>query len=202
MPVKSLKLVISAFFSCLMLASFSGAAKADTATFAGGCFWCMEAEFSHKDGVTDVVSGFAGEGDTAPSYDDVGTGKTGFKEAVHVTYNPTVVTYQQLLDIFWSNVDPFDDKGQFCDKGTQYQAAIYYATPEEKKLAEDSLKAVEGKFKKKVATQILPHAKFYPAEDYHQDFYEKNKDHYQRYKKGCRRDQTLEDIWGEDDSEE
>ncbi len=177
-------------------------ARADMAVFAGGCFWCMEAEFSHKEGVTDVVSGFAGEGAKAPTYDEVGTGRTGFKEAVSVTYDPAVVTYQQLLDIFWSNVDPFDDKGQFCDKGTQYQAAIYYASPEEKKLAEESLMKVEEKFKQRVATQILPQANFHAAEDYHQDFYEKNKAHYERYKKGCRREQTLEDIWGEDDAED
>lgn len=177
-------------------------AHADTAVFAGGCFWCMEAEFSHKEGVTDVTSGFAGKGDVAPTYEQVGTGETGFKEAIKVEYDPKIVTYNQLLDIFWSNVDPFDDKGQFCDKGTQYQAAIFYTTPEEQKLADESLKTVETKFKKKVATQILPHANFYPAEDYHQDFYEKNKAYYERYKKGCGRMQTLEDIWGEDNGGE
>ena len=162
----------------------------------------MEAEFSHQDGVTDVVSGFAGEGDIAPTYDQVGTGETGFKEAIKVTYDPKIVTYTQLLDIFWSNVDPFDDKGQFCDKGTQYQAAVYFDTPEEKQRAQASLLSVQEKFKKDVATQILPHANFYPAEDYHQDFYEKNKAHYERYKRGCGRVETLEDIWGEDDSED
>jgi peptide-methionine (S)-S-oxide reductase len=191
-----------ALLSSLMLVCFSGAARADTAVFAGGCFWCMEAEFSHKEGVTDVVSGFAGEGTEAPSYNDVGTGETGFKEAVKVTYDPKIVTYAQLLDIFWSNVDPFDAQGQFCDKGTQYQAAIYFSTKEEDVLARSSLKKVEEKFKKEVATQILPNANFYAAEDYHQDFYEKNKEHYERYKKGCRRVQTLEDIWGEDDKEQ
>ena len=191
-----------ALASALMLVSFSGAAKADEAVFAGGCFWCMEAEFSHKEGVTDVVSGFAGEGKEAPSYHEVATGETGFKEAVKVTYDPKIVTYEQLLDIFWSNVDPFDAQGQFCDKGAQYQAAVYYMTPEEKAQAEASQKKVEEKFKKTVATQILPAANFFPAEDYHQDFYEKNKDHYERYKKGCRRTETLEDIWGEDDAGE
>lgn len=172
------------------------------AVFAGGCFWCMEAEFSHKGGVTDVVSGYAGESGTAPTYKQVGNGDTGFKEAVKVTYDPAVVSYQQLLDIFWSNVDPFDDKGQFCDKGMQYQAAIYYSSDEEKTLAENAQKSVEKKFKKTVATQILPLTHFHPAEDYHQDFYEKNKEYYEKYKKGCERDQTLEDIWGEDDAGE
>lgn len=185
-----------------MLVCFSGAARADEAVFAGGCFWCMEAEFSHKDGVTDVVSGFAGEGAKAPTYHEVGTGETGFKEAVKVTYDPKIVTYQQLLDIFWSNVDPFDAQGQFCDKGAQYQAAIYYNKSEEKALADASLKKVEEKFKKDVATQILPGANFFAAEDYHQDFYEKNKEHYERYKKGCRRVETLEDIWQDEDKEE
>lgn len=197
-----------AYVTAFLLMSFSGAHAESTvgpraeAVFAGGCFWCMEAEFSHKDGVIDVVSGFAGEGKEAPSYHEVGTGETGFKEAVKVTYNPLQVTYAQLLDIFWSNVDPFDAQGQFCDKGAQYQAAIFYGAPEEKTLADASLKKVQEKFKKDVATQILPQQNFFPAEDYHQDFYEKNKEHYERYKKGCRRVQTLEDIWGEDDKEQ
>lgn len=167
------------------------------AVFAGGCFWCMEAEFSHKDGVTDVVSGYAGDDAAAPTYKEVSSGETGFKEAVKVTYDPALVSYQQLLDIFWSNVDPFDEKGQFCDKGAQYQAAIYYSTDEEKSLAEGSQRAVEEKFKQAVATQILPLTHFHPADDYHQDFYAKNKEYYERYKNGCRRDETLEDIWGE-----
>ena len=174
-----------------------------TAIVAGGGFWCMESEFSHKEGIVDVISGFAGNGeDGPPTYDEVATGLTGFKEAISVTYDPSVVTYQQLLDIFWSNVDPFDDKGQFCDKGAQYQAAIFYSAPEERAMAEASLKTVEEKFKKKIATQILPQVSFFEAEDYHQDYAEKNKEYYERYKKGCGRTQTLEDIWGEDDSEE
>lgn len=199
MKSKALKVTLGAL---IVSAGLPVMARADTAVFAGGCFWCMEAEFSHKEGITDVTSGFAGKGDVAPTYEQVGTGETGFKEAIKVEYDPKIVTYPQLLDIFWSNVDPFDDNGQFCDKGTQYQAAIFYSTPEEKTLADESLKTVESKFKKKVATQILPHANFYPAEDYHQDFYEKNKEYYQRYKKGCGRAQTLEDIWGEDNGGE
>lgn len=168
------------------------------AVFAGGCFWCMEAEFSHKSGVADVVSGYAGEAEAAPTYKQVSSGKTEFKEAVKVTYDPAVVSYQQLLDIFWSNVDPFDDRGQFCDKGAQYQAAIYYSSDDEKTLATKSHQSVEKKFNKAVATQILPLRYFHPAEEYHQDFYEKNKEHYEKYKKGCERDKTLEEIWGEE----
>ena len=199
---KLLLLLLSMTFLPQMAAAQPVPVSTDAvAIFAGGCFWCMESEFQDLKGVSDVTSGYAGEGEK-PTYEQVSRGDTGFKEAVAITYNPSVVTYKQLLDIFWSNVDPFDDKGQFCDKGTQYQAAIYFATKKEDILARSSLLRVEEKFKKKVATQILPMPNFFPAEDYHQDFYEKNKDHYERYKKGCRREQTLEDIWGEDDAEE
>lgn len=166
-----------------------------TAIFAGGCFWCMESEFEHKKGVSDVTSGYAGEGEK-PTYEQVGTGETGFKEAVQVTYDPAVVSYQQLLDIFWSNVDPFDDKGQFCDKGAQYQAAIFTSTTGEKALAEKSLKDIEKKFGKKVATQILTTANFYEAEDYHQDFAANNAIRYKLYRQGCGRDNKLKDVWG------
>ncbi len=175
----------------------------DTAIFAGGCFWCMESEFQDLKGVQDVISGYAGgpERDVPPTYEEVSGGDSGFKEAILVRYNPEHVTYQQLLDIFWSNVDPYDDKGQFCDKGSQYIAAIFYGTDEEEGLARASLKKVEDKFKQKVATQILPKTTFYPAEDHHQDFYKKNETRYKLYKNGCGRAQTLEKIWGDKPSE-
>lgn len=164
-----------------------------TAIFAGGCFWCMESEFESLKGVSDVTSGYAGEGER-PTYEQVGTGETGFKEAISVTYDPKVVSYQRLLDIFWSNVDPFDDKGQFCDKGSQYLAAIFVSTPDEKKLAEASLKKVEAKFGKKVATQILPAADFYEAEDHHQDYASNNALRYKLYRQGCGRDDRLKQL--------
>ncbi len=183
-----------------MAASAPQSASPKFAVFAGGCFWCMESEFSHQKGVSDVTSGYAGSDENAkqPTYEEVGTGKTGFKEAISVTYDPAVITYVQLLDIFWSNVDPFDNQGQFCDKGTQYQAAIFVSSPEERKLAEESLATVETKFSRKVATQILQQMTFYAAEDYHQDYYEKNKERYEQYKQGCGRDNKLEGIWGDD----
>jgi peptide-methionine (S)-S-oxide reductase len=166
-----------------------------TAIFAGGCFWCMESEYEDLKGVSDVVSGYAGpKRDTPPTYEEVGTGQSGYVEAVSVTYDPAVVTYAQLLDIFWSNVDPFDDKGQFCDKGSQYVAAIFAGSPEEEKLAQDSLKKVEEKFGQTVATQIHPAEAFYPAEDYHQDYYKTNSLRYKLYRNGCGRDGRLEDI--------
>ncbi len=170
------------------------------AVFAGGCFWCMESEFSHQKGVSDVTSGYAGADENAkqPTYEEVGTGTTGFKEAISVTYDPAVISYAQLLDIFWSNVDPFDNQGQFCDKGTQYQAAIFVSSPEERKAAEESLAAVEAKFSRKVATQIQQQVTFFEAEDYHQDYYEKNKAKYELYKQGCGRTGKLESIWGDE----
>ncbi len=183
-----------------MAASAPQQASPKFAVFAGGCFWCMESEFSHQKGVSDVTSGYAGSDENAkqPTYEEVGTGTTGFKEAISVTYDPAVISYAQLLDIFWSNVDPFDNSGQFCDKGTQYQAAIFVSSPDERKLAEESLKAVEAKFSRTVATQILQQMAFYAAEDYHQDYYEKNKERYEQYKQGCGRDNKLEGIWGDD----
>ncbi len=168
-----------------------------TAIFAGGCFWCMESEFESQAGVSAVTSGYAGgEAETPPTYEEVSTGTTGFKEAVAVTYDPSIVTYQQLIDIFWSNVDPFDEKGQFCDKGAQYVAAIFVSSPEEDKLAHASLASVEAKFGRKVATQILPQTTFYEAEDHHQDYYKTNAERYESYRTGCGRDSTLERIWG------
>lgn len=164
-----------------------------TATFAGGCFWCMESEFQGLKGVTDVVSGFAGAG-AKPTYDDVSKGGTGFKEAILVKYDPTVVGYDELLSIFWSNVDPFDDEGQFCDKGDQYRAAIFYGSPEEEKAARASLDKIEKKYNQKVATLIEPATSFYEAEDYHQDYYQKNSLKYKFYRGRCGRDDRLEEL--------
>lgn len=182
---------------CLLIVPSAASAQVlKTAIFAGGCFWCMESEFSGQKGVTDVMSGYAGGEGDAPTYEEVSSGQTGFRESILVTYDPGVVSYQTLLDIFWSNVDPFDDKGQFCDKGAQYLAAIFVGDEAEQALAAESVKKVEEKFQQKVATQILPKTSFYPAEEYHQDFYLKNTDHYKRYRKGCGRDETLKGIWG------
>lgn len=167
-----------------------------TAIFAGGCFWCMESEFQDQKGVTDVVSGFAGAGDVAPTYEQVSKGGTGFKESIAVTYDPAIVTYDQLLSIFWSNVDPFDDEGQFCDKGDQYRAAIFYGTPDEEKAARASLEKIEKKHGQKVATLIEPKTNFYKAEDYHQDYYKTNSLKYKFYRGRCGRDDRLEEING------
>lgn len=167
------------------------------AIFAGGCFWCMESEFEDLKGVSGVTSGYAGgaKREKAPTYEEVSRGNSGFLEAVSVTYDPSVVTYQRLLEIFWRNVDPFDEKGQFCDKGSQYVAAIFYGSSEEEKLARASLKKIEDKFKQKVATKILPKTTFYMAEEHHQDYAKNNQMRYNLYKNGCGRENTLKEIW-------
>lgn len=182
-----------------VLISLPAAARAEMAIFAGGCFWCMESEYQDLEGVSDVVSGYAGGPETAsapkPSYEDVGSGRTGFIEAVRVTYDPAVVGYHRLLDIFWRNVDPFDAEGQFCDKGAQYAAAIFYGSAEEEKLARASLDRIEKKFGREVATKIIPAATFHVAEDYHQDYYRNSAVRYKLYRQGCGRDRALEKIW-------
>ena len=173
----------------------------DIAMFAGGCFWCMESEFEDLPGVSDVTSGYAGEGDvkreTPPTYEEVSRGDSGFIESVTVSYDPSQVSYQKLLDIFWSNVDPFDAEGQFCDKGSQYVAAIFVKSPEEEKRARESVAKIEKEAGRKVATKILPQRAFYAAEDYHQDYATRNTLRYKMYRKGCGRDERLDDIWGD-----
>ncbi len=167
----------------------------ETATFAGGCFWCMDAEFSTIPGVSKVVSGYTGGHVRNPSYEEVSSGSTGHVEAIEVTYDPAKVTYAQLLDIFWHNIDPLDEYGQFCDKGSQYRAGIFYHSPEQKALAEASKTKVKALFKQDLATVITPASEFFPAEDYHQDYYIKNKLRYKMYRGGCGRDDRIEQLW-------
>lgn len=184
-------------FAGLLFLPFAAQAATAQAVFAGGCFWCMESEFESQQGVSSVVSGYAGgpkRDANPPSYEEVSSGESGFIESVRVTYDPAKVGYPRLLDIFWRNVDPFDEKGQFCDKGSQYAAAIFYATPDEEKLARASLVAVEKKHGKKVATKILPVTTFYQAEAHHQDYYKTNAARYKVYKTGCGRDARLEEL--------
>lgn len=169
-----------------------------TAIFAGGCFWCMEHPFDALDGVTDVQSGFAGGHVDDPTYKQVSAGDTGHREVVQVTYNPTVIGYDKLLEAYWRNVDPFDAGGQFCDQGDQYTAAIFVGDGEERALAEASKVAMEKRFGEKIATAIVPAAKFYPAEEYHQDYYLKNPWRYKYYRGGCGRDKRLHEIWGDE----
>ena len=171
-------------------------AKTATAIFAGGCFWCMQPAFDKVNGVTDTVVGYTGGTTKNPTYEQVGTGSTGHYEAIEIHYDPNVVTYEQLLDVFWHNIDPFDAKGQFCDKGPTYRSAIFYMNPMEKQLAEKSKQDVYNRFKRPVATMILPAKEFWPAEDYHQDYYMKNPIRYKFYRYRCGRDARLKEVWG------
>jgi peptide-methionine (S)-S-oxide reductase len=168
------------------------------AYFAGGCFWCMEEAFEKVDGVLDVLSGYMGGSVKNPSYEDVSAGRTGHAESVEVRYDPRKLTYPQLLEVFWRNVDPVTPEAQFCDHGNQYRAAIFYQGEEEKRLAEESKRAIEQskRFSTPIATQVTAASEFYPAEEYHQDFYKKNPFRYKYYKFTCGRAQRLEALWG------
>ena len=185
---------IQAFLIALVLFA-SGAALADEAVFAGGCFWCVEALYQETEGVSDVVSGFTGGSHPNPTY----SGRhDGHYEAVKVTYDPSVVSYQTLLDLYWVNIDPFDDRGQFCDKGFSYRAAIFVSGEQERGLAEASKAKVAAEFPgQNVVTEILPTAKFFPVVESHQDYYEKNPIRYRYYRNGCGRDRRLAEIWGD-----
>ncbi|MBU0731703.1 peptide-methionine (S)-S-oxide reductase MsrA [Patescibacteria group bacterium] len=181
---------------------------AQTATFAGGCFWCSVKTFNDLDGVIDVVSGYTGGTVQNPTYEQVSSGTTGHYEAVQVTYDPNIISYEDLLEFYWLHIDPTDELGQFADKGPQYRTAIFYQNDEQKKLAEDSKKELEksGKFSK-IATQILPATIFYAAEEYHQDYYKKNPVQYKAYEVGSGRSSGTEEIWegyqfDEEDEEE
>ncbi|MEZ5842299.1 MAG: peptide-methionine (S)-S-oxide reductase MsrA [Hyphomicrobiaceae bacterium] len=167
------------------------------ATFANGCFWCTESDFDKVEGVVATYSGYTGGQVKNPTYKQVGSGSTGHVEALRVVYDPKKVSYEKLLDVYWHNTDVTDDGGQFCDRGSEYQPAIFVHTPEQRRLAEASKAAFErsGKFKK-VVVPIRDAAEFTPAEDYHQDFYQKNPGHYFRYRLGCGRDYRLEELWG------
>ena len=171
---------------------------ADKAILAGGCFWCTEADYEKLEGVTDVISGFTGGTLKDPTYNG---NHEGHYEAVEITYDPDKVSYKELLDHYWVNIDPFDDKGQFCDKGPSYLSAIFVANELERKLAEQSKRKVEAQFpNKKVVTQILNASIFYPIkgnESYHQDFYKKSPIRYKVYRWNCGRDKRLKDIWGD-----
>jgi peptide-methionine (S)-S-oxide reductase len=167
-----------------------------TATFAGGCFWCMVHPFEVIDGVISTISGYTGGSVANPTYEQVSAGGTGHRESVEIVFDPEKVSYQTLLDVYWRNIDPFDDKGQFCDKGNQYRSAIFVASNEQKALAEASKRKLDERFGRAIATDILPAGPFYRAEEYHQDYYKKNPLRYRFYRFSCGRDARLRQVWG------
>lgn len=172
----------------------------EKATFAGGCFWCMVKPFDQFEGIESIVSGYSGGSVENPTYEQVKSGTTGHLEVVEITFQPEVFSYEQLLEIFWQQIDPTDNEGQFQDRGSSYRAAIFVHTDKQRRLAEHSKQMLDGsgRFKKPVVTEILDAAPFYPAEDYHQDYYKKNSAHYKEDRADSGRDEFLEAAWKED----
>jgi peptide-methionine (S)-S-oxide reductase len=170
----------------------------DTATFAAGCFWCVEEAFDKAQGVVSTTSGYMGGRTRNPTYEQVSAGGTGHAEVVQVVYDPKKVSYPELLNVFWKNVDPLTPNRQFCDVGSQYRSAIFAHGPEQRREAEASKRALarSGRFKQPIATEVVAAARFYPAEGYHQDYYQKNPLRYKYYKYSCGRAQRLEELWG------
>ena len=174
-----------------------GLAELETATFAGGCFWCMVHPFDSYPGVAEVTSGYTGGTTENPTYEEVCSHTTGHREAVQVRFDPAAIRYEQLLDIFWRQIDPTDRGGQFYDRGSSYETAIYYHSDAQRQAAEASRRALEdsGRFAKPIVTEILPAQPFYRAEEYHQDFYKTNPSHYNRYRRASGRDQFIALHW-------
>ena len=184
-------------FFFLININFSYSAQKGKAYFAGGCFWCVEESFEKLNGVEEVISGYSGGTTENPTYKEVTYGKTGHFEVVEVIYNKEIITYEELLKNFWLNIDPFDAYGQFCDKGYSYRSVAFFQNSNEKKLIERDIKDLEKKFNKKIVTYVRKFSKFFKAEDYHQDFYKIKFQKYIRYKNACKREQTLNNIWGQ-----
>lgn len=184
----------------LMAAQPASAEGDAVAVFAGGCFWCVESDFDQVPGVKKTISGYTGGTLRDPTYKQVVAGGTGHLEAVQIHYDPQIVSYEKLLDVFWHSVDPTDSGGQFCDRGESYATAIFAVSPEQKSIAEKSKAAVtkSGALKKPVVTPIVTAAAFYPAEGYHQDYYNKNPLRYRFYRTSCGRDRRIKALWGED----
>ena len=179
-----------------LIPNFSLAKNINEAYFAGGCFWCMEEFFEKVKGVEKVISGYSGGKTENPTYKEVTYSDTGHFEVIKIVYDQNKINYKELLNLYWKNIDPFDSAGQFCDKGLSYRSVAFFQTNEEKNEIKDSISNIEKKFKgKKVVTFIRKFEKFYPAENYHQDYYQENFMNYLLYKKACGREQTLKNIW-------
>jgi peptide-methionine (S)-S-oxide reductase len=198
--LKKMKILRASLLALALMIMTVGAWAQDTAkaTFAGGCFWCMEEAYDEVDGVLETVSGFAGGDVPDPSYQEVVRGNTGHYEVVQITYDPSQVSYEELLDEFWYNIDPVDGGGQFCDRGSQYLSAIFYHNSEQRRLARESLRELErsDRVTREIATEIIELDEFYPAEEYHQNYYRKNPIRYNFYKTACGREARLQEIWG------
>jgi len=186
------------FYSFLILLFSSQVLSTQNVTkayFAGGCFWCMEESFEKLDGVVEVISGYSGGKTKNPTYKEVTYGNTGHFETIEVIYDNSIISYKKLLDNFWINIDPFDEYGQFCDKGYSYRSVAFYQNQKQKKMIENSINKIDKKFQKKVVTYVREFDEFYKAEDKHQNYYQEYFLNYLRYKKACRREKILNSIW-------
>lgn len=194
--MRNLYLTLAALL--LSLGSHAGQDDSAVAVFAGGCFWCSEADFDKLPGVLQTTSGYIGGSIENPTYEEVSSGRSGHFEAVQVRFDPRQTSYAKLLEAFWPSIDPLNGNGQFCDNGPQYRSAIFYLNAEQQRLAEASKNALaaSGRFQQPIATQILAATTFYAAEDYHQDYHRKNPLRYRYYRHGCGRDQRLQTLWG------
>jgi methionine-S-sulfoxide reductase len=191
-----MKKIFSIILIILFTSSNSPAKNINEAYFAGGCFWCMEDFLEKVKGVEEVISGYSGGNVENPTYKEVTHGNTGHFEAAKIVYDQDVINFKDLLNLYWKNIDPFDSMGQFCDKGLSYRSVVFYENENEKNEIIKSIKIIENEFKgKKVVTFIRKFKKFYPAEDYHQDYYQKNFINYLLYKKACGREEKLKEIW-------
>lgn len=194
--MRNLYLTLAALL--LSLSSHAGQDDSAVAVFAGGCFWCSEADFDKLPGVLQTTSGYIGGSIENPTYEEVSSGRSGHFEALQVRFDPRQTSYAKLLEAFWPSIDPLNGNGQFCDNGPQYRSAIFYLNAEQQRLAEASKNALtaSGRFQQPIATQILAATTFYAAEDYHQDYHRKNPLRYNYYRHGCGRDQRLQTLWG------
>ncbi|NBF40437.1 MAG: peptide-methionine (S)-S-oxide reductase MsrA [Spirochaetes bacterium] len=196
---RSFILVFSVFLLLLAFGGHLAAQEEAKATFAGGCFWCMEPPYDELDGVISTVPGYSGGHVEDPTYREVVSGTTGHLEVMQVTYDPSVVTYEELLEVFWVNIDPVDGGGQFCDRGQQYTTAIFYHDEEQRQLAEESREEIAESNDfgmRRIQTDIRQLEEFYRAEEYHQDYYRKNPLRYSLYVRSCGRERRLEELWG------
>jgi len=191
-----MKKITAIVLVAILYSNFSYSKNINEAYFAGGCFWCMEDFLEKLKGVEEVISGYSGGNVENPTYKEVTYGNTGHFEVAKIIYDQDLVNFKELLNIYWKNIDPFNSKGQFCDKGLSYRSVVFYENENEKNEITHSIKSIENEFKgKKVVTFVRKFKKFYPAEDYHQDYYQKNFMNYLLYKKACGREERLKEIW-------
>lgn len=197
--MRKLLLGITCFFALGHISNIMAQPATSTATFAGGCFWCMEPPFDKLDGVISTTSGYTDGHKANPTYKEVSAGGTGHTEAIQIEYDPSKISYDELLSVFWKNIDPTTKDAQFCDHGSQYRSGIYYHNEAQRKAAEASLKTLEKNkpFKEAIVTELDAASTFYPAEDYHQNYYQKNPIRYKYYRYSCGRDQRLDQLWGD-----